>query len=164
MNHAPDFLAASQPYGPALLRIAITELGARILKLRRGERLTLIGIGCDRVRDVLEAALTESRSALVLDPRGGDNSEKILDDLLNDLADLALDRWPRWYGRDELTADGLIDHATTDRLVSAPWLRAAVKRIMSSTSTGVRRRMLIAFSRARNRASFPFRRQSSSSL
>ena len=111
-----------------LPKIAVAGLGARILELGRGERLTLIGIGCDGVGDAFRAAPAGIRSALLLESASGPTSDAILHGILDDLADIALGRWPRWYGWDKPTQEGLVQHAITDRLVSAPWVRAAVKR------------------------------------
>jgi very-short-patch-repair endonuclease len=111
-----------------LLKIAVADLGTRILELGRGERLTLIGIACDGVGDTIRAAPAALRSALLLESASGRTPDAILHRLLDDLADIALDRWPRWYGWDEPAREGLVQHAMNDRLVSAPWVRAAVKR------------------------------------
>jgi very-short-patch-repair endonuclease len=119
-------------YDAILPQIAFPCLVGRILGLGCGERLTLIGIGREVVRDVLRSDMVRSRSALLLAPAGSRTSEAILDHLLDDLAELALARWPRWYGRDESSADGLLEHEIANPLVSAPWLRAAVKRAGAS--------------------------------
>jgi hypothetical protein len=128
VNRAPDTLSLPQPHEAELPKVAVAGLGARILELGRGERLTLIGIGCDDVGDTLRATLVGVRSALLLESASGRTPDAILHRLLDDLADIALDRWPRWYGRDEPAQEGLFQHAMTDRLVSAPWVRAAAKR------------------------------------
>lgn len=107
--------------------ITVAGLASRVLALRGGERLTLIGIDRDGVGDALRASPQDGRSALLLES-GARNAEAILDGLLDDLAGLALDRWPRWYGREETSVEDLIAFAKTDRYVSAPWVRAAVKR------------------------------------
>jgi hypothetical protein len=98
MSRAPDALSLFQPYETALPKIAVAGVGPRILELRRGERLTLIGLGSEEVVSAIKATTVGARSALLLEPAGGRTSEGILDHLLNDLADIALGRWPLWYG------------------------------------------------------------------
>ncbi len=88
----PNALYPPKAHETALPKIAVAGLGARIVELGRGDRLTLIGIGCNGVGDVLRADVVGSRSALLLESAGGGTAEKILDHLLDDLADLALDR------------------------------------------------------------------------
>jgi hypothetical protein len=61
----------------------------------------------------------------LLESTSSRTSDAILNRLLDDLADVALDRWPRRSGRNEPSEDGLFQHATADRLVSGPWFRAA---------------------------------------
>jgi hypothetical protein len=128
VNSASDPPSLSAPHDTALHKVAFAGLGVRILELGRGDRLTLIGVGCDRVGDALRAAPVSERSALLLETDSGRAPDAILRRLLDDLADLALDRWPRWYGRDDPAEEGLVQHAMTDRLVSPPWVRAAAKR------------------------------------
>jgi very-short-patch-repair endonuclease len=122
----------------ALPKIAVAELGARIFELPRGERLTLIGIDREGVRNALKAEVG-TRSALLLESAGGRTPEKIIDHLLDDLAALALERWPRWYGRDELAPAGFVDQIKADPLISAPWLRAAAKRAGSGNQPRFRK-------------------------
>jgi hypothetical protein len=136
MGHTPNWFVEAERYDAVLPKIALPDLGARILRLDRGERLTLIGIGCDAVGDTLRSNRGHSRSALLLAPVHNPSPEVIIDHLLEDLAELALGDWPRWYGRGEPTAVGLIEHGTANPFVSAPWLRAAAKR----ASTGYRPR------------------------
>jgi very-short-patch-repair endonuclease len=108
-------------------QVTIGGVAARVLALRGGERLTLIGIDRDGVGDALRAHPAGGRSALLL-ASAARNAEAILDDLIDDLADLAIARFPQWYGRGEIGVDELIAFAKSDPHVSAPWLRAAVKR------------------------------------
>jgi very-short-patch-repair endonuclease len=108
----------------------LAGLGARILNLGRGQRLTLVGIGFEGVAETLKAESLGDRSALLIDTAGSSTTDAILDQLLTDLADLALERWPRWYGHGGLSHEEMLHRATTDRSVSAPWLRAAVKRVI----------------------------------
>jgi very-short-patch-repair endonuclease len=129
VNYTANALSWPQAHGPPLPKIAVACLGGRIRKLGRGERLTLIGIGRDGIGEVLKAGPASVRSALLVDSVSGRTPDAILHGLLDDLAALALDCWPRWYGRDEPAAEGLVQYATADPLVSAPWVRAAVKRV-----------------------------------
>jgi very-short-patch-repair endonuclease len=108
-------------------QVTIGGVAVRIIALRGGERLTLIGIDRDGVGDALRAHPEASRSALLLESAAR-NAEAILDDLIDDLADLAFARFPQWYGRGEMTVDEMIAFAKSDPNVSAPWLRAAAKR------------------------------------
>jgi very-short-patch-repair endonuclease len=119
---------APQPREIVFSKIAIAGLGTRILELGRGERLTLIGIGYDGIGDTLKSTPIGTRSALLLGLNSSRSADAVLNRLLDDLADVALDRWPRWYGRDQPNGDGLFQHAIADRLVSGPWVRAAAKR------------------------------------
>jgi very-short-patch-repair endonuclease len=105
-------------------------MAARVLALRGGERLTLIGIDRNGVGDALRAHSEASRSALLLES-AAPHPEAILDDLINDLAQLAFARFPQWYGHGQITVDELIAFAKSDPTVSAPWLRAAVKQTVA---------------------------------
>lgn len=108
--------------------IALSGLATRILTLGPGERLTLVGSDTDGVRDVLSAEVRPTRSALVLAPADLYGADRILSQLLDDLAELALGLWPRWYGRHDVSINDLLQQARVDPRVSAPWLRAAAKR------------------------------------
>jgi hypothetical protein len=52
--------------------------------------------------------------------------EAVLDQILDDLAELALAHWPRWYGYEAPTTGSVVTHATSIEQVSRPWLCAAV--------------------------------------
>lgn len=93
-------------------QIVLTDVGRRISILEPGERLTLVGIDRDGVGDALRAEPEGLRGALLLEAAVDGAVETIMGRLLDDLAELALDRWPHW---DEAAA-------------FAPWLRAATKR------------------------------------
>ena len=108
-------------------QVTIGGIAACVVALRGGERLTLIGIDRDGVGNALRAHPAASRSALLLE-FAARNAEAILDDLIDDLANLAFTRFPEWYGCGEMTVDELIALAKSDPNVSAPWLRAAAKR------------------------------------
>ncbi|MGP9811813.1 endonuclease domain-containing protein [Rhodopseudomonas sp. NSM] len=105
-----------------------------MVRLARGERLTVTGLGIDEVRQAL-TTVEAQRPALIL-PQGGGSTEAILQELIDDLAELALTCWPRWYGRDCSTADGLHILPQDQPDVSAPWFRAAARR----AATGYRPR------------------------
>ncbi|MGX7744274.1 endonuclease domain-containing protein [Rhodopseudomonas parapalustris] len=105
--------------------ISVEALGNRIVRLRPGERLTVVGIGINEIRRSLTTIQAE-RSALVL-PEAG-STDAILSHLVDDLADLALACWPRWYGMDCSRTDGT-EIATADRpTIAAAWFRAASRR------------------------------------
>lgn len=94
-------------------RITATELVRRITALARGERAVILEIGIDAVADLLSHDPGLCRSVLPVACEGAATAPAILDKLLDDLAALALLRWPSWRN-DEYDAD--------------PWLKAASKR------------------------------------
>jgi very-short-patch-repair endonuclease len=120
-------LSPSDVYRATLPAIDLPSLGDRVLELERGRCLTLVGVGSDAVGHALRNAEGD-RCALLFPPTGGRGTEAILHHLLDDLADLALGCWPRWYGPDCQAPDGLLRQAAVDPSVSTPWLRAAAKR------------------------------------
>ena len=93
-------------------QIVLPEVGRRISMLEPGERLTLVGIDRDGVGDALRSEQEGSRGALLLEEAADGAVESILGRLLDDLAELALDRWPHWH----------------EEAAFAPWLRAATRR------------------------------------
>jgi very-short-patch-repair endonuclease len=110
---------SSAPFGPpARPRLVLADVAGRVACLAPGGRLTVIGLGADRLMDILDPA----RGALLLAADGLQGAGAILDRLLDDLAELALLRWPDRYGGD---APG----ETADPRISGPWRRAAVKRV-----------------------------------
>lgn len=119
-------------------QVTIGGVAAHILALRGGDRLTLIGIDRDGVGDALRAYPQGGRSALLLESAAR-NAETMLDDLIDDLADLAVTRFPQWYGRSEMTADELIVVTKSEPRISTPWLRAAVKRAAAGHAPRFRR-------------------------
>lgn len=125
-----------QTYDTRLPKIEVAGLATRLGELRAGECLTLIGVDRDDVGNLLRNHPNAYRSALLLESVVNHPPEKLLSNILNDLADLALNCWPRWYGKDDATAHEILEGAKTDPLVSAPWLRAAAKRV----SAGLRPR------------------------
>lgn len=106
--------------------VGLSELGERVIRLAPGELLTVTGIGVDDVRHALAKAEAE-RPALIL-PQGGRSAEVILRQLIDDLAELALGCWPRWYGQHCAMPDGVHVLPSGRADVSAPWFRAASRR------------------------------------
>ncbi len=116
--------------------IGLSELGERVTRLAAGERLTITGIGVDEIRQALTTSQAE-RPALILPT--GRSTEVILRQLIDDLAELALGCWPRWYGQDCVKPDGLPVLPTGRSDVSAPWFRAASKRAAAGYAPVFRR-------------------------
>lgn len=94
-------------------RIAPGDLAHAIAALRRGERFSVLGIGRDGIGDNVMQSGEPRRSMLLVSCEMQPAVTTLLDRLLDDLADLALQRWPRWKGNGS--------HAD-------PWLKAASKR------------------------------------
>jgi hypothetical protein len=119
---------AQQPHDTPMSKVAVSGLGAPISQLGRGQHLTLVGVGAaDIIAALRPTTSVQGRGALLLDTSGR-TSSAVLHRLLDDLADLALDRWPQWYGRDEAAENRTVHHAPADQLISAPWARAAARR------------------------------------
>ncbi|MGX7704780.1 endonuclease domain-containing protein [Methylobacterium sp. Gmos1] len=97
----------------ARLRLTPDNLAERVAGLGQGERLAVIGLTRDGVGEVL-AARDIGRAVLLTAAEGLRTARAVIDRLLDDLADLALARWPDWPGRDGQAPD-----------VSGPWLKAA---------------------------------------
>lgn len=104
--------------------LAPDALAGRVLDLAPGQRLACVGLGGDGVAEAIAGRDDHARCALQLDARPHPSAAAVLDRLLDDLASLALDRWPRWYGGEGAVHDVLAG----DPCVSAPWLRAAARR------------------------------------
>ncbi len=94
-------------------RITADELVRRIAALPAGDRVVVLGIGIQSVADLLSGDPGLTRSVLTVAHDGAVSGPAILDKLLDDLAALALLRWPSW--RNEI-GDG------------DPWMKAASKR------------------------------------
>lgn len=105
---------------PAAARPRLTPaaFARRAAGLGRGERLTVIGLTRDGVGAMLAAGEVD-RGVLLVASEDLHSSAAVIDRLLDDLAELALARWPDWPGR-----DGSIPDAATSG-ASAPWLKAA---------------------------------------
>jgi hypothetical protein len=107
--------------------LPLAELRGRILHLGAGERLVVAGISHDGLGSVLDAPDEAVRSLLLLANDGLRTPEAVLDRLLDDLADVALARWPRWNGREV----GSGSHG--------PWLKAATKHAAAGRRPRFRR-------------------------
>ncbi|MEL6064618.1 MULTISPECIES: endonuclease domain-containing protein [unclassified Methylobacterium] len=96
-------------------QITAGDLARRIAALGPGERLVVLGAGRATIGALVSEG-TERSALLVADAdRSG---TACIDQLLDDLADLARARWPHWHGRDASVAPVSAD----------PWLKAAAKR------------------------------------
>ncbi|MCJ2067061.1 endonuclease domain-containing protein [Methylobacterium sp. J-088] len=97
-------------------RITADDLARRIAGLGPGQRLAVLGIG----RATIGTLVSEStdRGALLVADADRSGAAALIDRLLDDLAALALTRWPYWHGRD----------ATRTPVNADPWLKAASKR------------------------------------
>lgn len=95
--------------------------------LGRGERLAVVGLGRDGVGEVL-AGGEIGRGVLLVAAEEPRHARAVIDRLLDDLAELALARWPDWPGRDGTAPD-----------VSAPWLKAAAAFAAAGRSPRFRR-------------------------
>ncbi len=102
--HLPD--AAARP------RITAGALAGRIDALGPGGRLVVLGIGRDGLGRLLAQGCT--RGALPVACEAPLTAPALIGRLLDDLSELALDRWPDWQDGDPSRSD--------------PWRRAAAKR------------------------------------
>jgi very-short-patch-repair endonuclease len=118
----------ARPDPPARPQIAPTELAVRVQRLAGGERLTLIGLGRDRLGEILVADGDGSRGVLLLAVEDLHTTAAILERILDDLADLALARWPHW------TEPGASGSA-----LSASWRDSAFRRAESGQPPRFRR-------------------------
>ncbi|ACA19438.1 protein of unknown function DUF559 [Methylobacterium sp. 4-46] len=105
------------------------EVAARVAELAPGRRLTLTGLGRETLRAILAEGPAGRRSLLFLAPGPVASAEAVLDRILDDLADLALARWPDWPP----------DEAPAATPVSGPWRRAAAKCAASGRPPRFRR-------------------------
>ncbi|RVU14262.1 endonuclease domain-containing protein [Methylobacterium oryzihabitans] len=106
-----------RPDPPARPQIAPAELADRVQRLAGGERLSLIGLGRDRLGEILAADGDGLRGVLLLAVEDLSTTAAILERILDDLADLALARWPHWH---EAGASG--------SALSASWRDSAARR------------------------------------
>lgn len=102
-----------------------TDLAGRVAGLAGGERLAVIGLTRDGVGEALAAAEI-GRGALLVAAEDPRSSTALVDRLLDDLAALALARWPDWP---EGSAPA----------VSGPWLKAAATLAASGRPPRFRR-------------------------
>nr|WP_301288631.1 MULTISPECIES: DUF559 domain-containing protein [Methylorubrum] len=80
--------------------------------------MVVVGTGLEGIAALVSEASDSRRGALLISCEGLPTVSAIVDRLLDDLAELALHRWPRWHGR----GDGV------DPVAADPWLKAAAKR------------------------------------
>ncbi|MGU3360330.1 endonuclease domain-containing protein [Methylobacterium sp. M6A4_1b] len=121
-------------------QIEAAALARRVGGLAAGERLTILGIGRDEIGAILADRPDPMRGALLVACRGLLSAPAILDRLLDDLAELALARWPRWAEPDaappawEAQSPGadLTPSASGSACIAAPgsgpWRKAAEER------------------------------------
>ena len=107
--------------GP-LAEIASGAIGPAIEALGPGHRLVLVGLDRHRLAEALRAVPGSLRSALMLAPADVRGPPAIVQRLLDDLAVLALARWPDWAGQG-----------------SGPWLRAASRLAAGGRAPRLRR-------------------------
>ena len=96
--------------------IALSDAPGRIAALTRGQILTLIDVDPASLRGALETAAT--RQILILDVTGADSLVGMIEQVIDELADLALARWPDWY------PGATLEPATLPNVLQ-PWRRAA---------------------------------------
>ena len=118
------------PDAAARPRITAGDLAQGILRLVPGQRMVVVGTGREGIGALVSEASDCSRSALLVSCEGFPAATDIVDQLLNDLAELALDRWPRWHGQGE----DVVPVATD------PWLKSASKRARLAHPPRFRRR------------------------
>ena len=106
-----------RPDAAARPRITAGDLAEGIARLVPGQRMVVVGSDRESVGALISETSDHDRSALLVSCEGGATTA-IVDRLLNDLAELALDRWPRWHGRAKADDPVPVD----------PWMKAASKR------------------------------------
>ena len=119
-----------------LPEIHAAAIPTRILGLNSGERLVLTGIDSKSVVAAVRARDDAIRSALMMVTEGLGGLDAILDHLLDDLAQLALERWPDWTDSAETPQNW--QEAEGFRL-SDPWRKAAGKHAAAGRPPRFRR-------------------------
>ncbi len=109
---------------PVLPRMAPAAVAAALSSLGPGERLVLVGAGRHDLSELLRADVAPRRPVLTLRPADSRGTPAVIAGLLDDLAELALARWPDWP-----------EHQGTPR----PWMRAAAKLAAAGRSPRLRR-------------------------
>ncbi|GJE61010.1 endonuclease domain-containing protein [Methylobacterium trifolii] len=99
-------------------QITGSDLARKVAGLARGERLVVLGIGREGIGAIVSEDFDRDRSVLLVTGDNEPTATAVVDRLLDDLAELALDRWPRWHGLGK----------PTDPVVADPWLKAASRR------------------------------------
>ncbi len=97
-------------------QVALSEVPSRFAELTRGQVLTLIGTDAASLRAALET--TATRPILILDVAAAETVVGIIEQVVDDLADLTLARWPDWY------PGATLEPATLPNVLQ-PWRRAA---------------------------------------
>ncbi|MEH3116364.1 MAG: DUF559 domain-containing protein [Methylorubrum populi] len=128
-QHGLSLSSSTHPDAATRRQTTADDLARGIARLAPGERLVVIGIGREGIGDLVSAVSDRRRSALLVSCEGPLTASALIDRLLDDLAELALDHWPRWHGRDE----------SVDPLAADPWLKAASKRARLGLKPRVRR-------------------------
>ncbi|WP_246102190.1 endonuclease domain-containing protein [Methylobacterium terricola] len=108
-------------------RLTPEAFAERVGALGPGGRIAVIGLTRDGVGDAL-AAGEIGRGVLLVAAGEARHPRAVIDRLLDDLADVALARWPDWPERDGTAPD-----------VSHPWLKAAAKRAAAGLRPRFRR-------------------------
>lgn len=119
--------------------LTLLDIAARVAELACGERLVLTGIGRDGIADILRTESAGTRSILLMAAGSSRTTDAVIDQLLDDLAALALQSWPRWYGLNEHDETKPLHRELADPLVSGPWLKAAAKCVEAGRAPRFRR-------------------------
>jgi hypothetical protein len=85
--------------------LKITALPSRVLNLRNGERLTLVGVASEEVWDALRGGGPGRPTGVILQDSTARNVDAIFDNLLDDLAAVALTRFPPLVRTDATVQD-----------------------------------------------------------
>ncbi|MEZ0253315.1 MAG: endonuclease domain-containing protein [Methylobacteriaceae bacterium] len=96
----------------------MSDLVRGIVRLRPGQRMVVVGIDREGVGALVSEAVDGDRSALLVSGEKPLAPQAIIDRLLDDLAELALARWPHWPA----------PVGDAEPIAEAPWLKAASKR------------------------------------
>lgn len=115
-QHGRSLLSPLHPVAAARPQITPDDLARRLAGLGQGERLVVLGVDSAAMGALISDGT--DRSALLVASGGRRTAAALVDRLLDDLAELALESWPHWPGRD----------VSPTPVVPDPWLKAASKR------------------------------------